>query len=40
MENYAGGPIGTVMLGSLEPAAAYQQMRQSFEALAKETVPV
>lgn len=40
MENYAGGPIGTVMLGSLAPAAAYQQMRQSFEALSKETVPV
>ncbi len=40
MENYAGAAIGTVMTGGLGPKAAYQQMRQSFETLSKETVPV
>ncbi len=40
MENYAGAAIGTLMLGSLRPQAAYQEMRQSFETLAKETSPV
>lgn len=40
MENYAGAAIGTLMLGTLSPAAAYQEMRQSFETLSKETVPV
>ncbi len=40
MENYAGAAIGAVMTGSFSPEAAYQEMRQSFEALSKETVPV
>jgi multiple sugar transport system substrate-binding protein len=40
MENYAGAAIGTVMQGSLTPQAAVQEMRQSFETLSKETVPV
>jgi multiple sugar transport system substrate-binding protein len=40
MENYAGAAIGTLMLGTLTPRAAYQEMRQSFETLSKETVPV
>jgi multiple sugar transport system substrate-binding protein len=40
MENYAGAAIGTLMLGTLTPEAAYAEMRQSFESLAKETVPV
>jgi multiple sugar transport system substrate-binding protein len=40
MENYAGAAIGTLMLGSLTPQAAYAEMRQSFETLSKETVPV
>ena len=40
MENYAGAAIGGVMTGSFSPQAAYQEMRQSFEALSKETVPV
>lgn len=40
MENYAGAAIGTLMLGGLSPQAAYQEMRQSFETLSKETVPV
>jgi multiple sugar transport system substrate-binding protein len=40
MENYAGAAIGTLMTGSLAPKAAYQEMRQSFETLSQETVPV
>jgi multiple sugar transport system substrate-binding protein len=40
MENYAGAAIGNLMLGSMSPQAAYQEMRQSLEALSKETVPV
>jgi multiple sugar transport system substrate-binding protein len=40
MENYAGGAIGTLMTGGLAPKAAYQEMRQSFETLSHETVPV
>jgi multiple sugar transport system substrate-binding protein len=40
MENYAGAPIGTLMLGGLSPQAAYAQIRQSLETLSKETVPV
>ncbi len=40
MENYAGAAIGTLMIGGLTPQAAYQEMRQSFETLSKETVPV
>jgi multiple sugar transport system substrate-binding protein len=40
MENYAGAAIGTLMIGGLNPQAAYQEMRQSFETLSKETVPV
>ena len=40
MENYAGAAIGTLMLGGMSPQAAYQEMRQSFETLSKETVPV
>ena len=40
MENYAGAAIGTLMTGGLDPKAAYQEMRQSFETLSKETVPV
>jgi multiple sugar transport system substrate-binding protein len=40
MENYAGGAIGTLMTGGLAPKAAYQEMRQSFETLSRETVPV
>lgn len=40
MENYAGGAIGNLMLGSMSPQAAYAEMRQSFETLSKETVPV
>ena len=40
MENYAGGAIGTLMTGGLAPTAAYQEMRQSFETLSHETVPV
>ncbi len=40
MENYAGSAIGELMLGGLSPAAAYQEMRSSFESLAQETVPV
>jgi hypothetical protein len=40
MENYAGAAIGTLMQGSLTPQAAYAEMRQSFETLSKESVPV
>jgi multiple sugar transport system substrate-binding protein len=40
MENYAGGAIGAVMAGGLSPRAGYQEMRQAFETLSKETVPV
>ncbi len=40
MENYAGAAIGTVMHGGLAPAAAYKEMRQALEQLAKEAVPV
>jgi multiple sugar transport system substrate-binding protein len=40
MENYAGAAIGTLMTGSLAPKAAYQEMRQSFETLSRESVPV
>jgi multiple sugar transport system substrate-binding protein len=40
MENYAGAAIGNLMLGGMSPQAAYQEMRQSFETLSKETVPV
>jgi multiple sugar transport system substrate-binding protein len=40
MENYSGSAIGTLMLGSLSPQAAYQEMRQSLQDLSRETVPV
>jgi multiple sugar transport system substrate-binding protein len=40
MENYAGAAIGNLMLGGMSPQAAYQEMRQSFDTLSKETVPV
>ncbi len=40
MENYAGAAIGTVMTGGLSPQAGYQEMRQAFETLSTETVPV
>ena len=40
MENYAGAAIGNLMLGSMSPQGAYAEMRQSFETLSKETVPV
>jgi len=40
MENYAGAAIGTVMTGGLSPQAGYREMRQAFETLSKETVPV
>jgi multiple sugar transport system substrate-binding protein len=40
MENYAGAAIGTLMEGSLAPRAAFQEMRQSFDTLSHETVPV
>ncbi|MBO0801780.1 MAG: extracellular solute-binding protein [Nocardiopsaceae bacterium] len=40
MENYAGAAIGSVMLGGLSPASAYQEMRASFEQLSREVVPV
>jgi multiple sugar transport system substrate-binding protein len=40
LENYAGAAIGTLMIGSLTPEAAYQEMRQSLQTMSKETVPV
>jgi multiple sugar transport system substrate-binding protein len=40
MENYAGGAVGSVMLGSLSPVAAFEEMYQSFEQLSREAVPV
>jgi multiple sugar transport system substrate-binding protein len=40
MENYAGAAIGTLMQGSLSPSAAYSEMRQAFDTLSTESVPV
>ncbi len=40
MENFAGGAIGSLMLGALTPAGAYDEMHSAFEQLSKEPVPV
>ena len=40
MENYAGAAVGSVMTGSLSPAAGFEEMYQAFEQLSKEAVPV
>jgi multiple sugar transport system substrate-binding protein len=40
MENYVGGAVGALMLGSVTPATAYDELHSALETLSHETVPV
>lgn len=40
LEGFVGGAVGALMLGTVTPAEAYEELHSALETLSRETVPV